>query len=229
VQLGPRLSAIASFVPANARVADVGTDHGRLAAHLVARGAVRHVIATDCASAPLARATLALGNADRTRFELRRGDGLQVLRPAEVDTVVLAGIGGATIRRLLEAAPEVVDALARLVVQPEGHWLAVRQWIATRRATLVDEVLVEDGPRHRLVCVIEPNRPTTLEWSASDLRVGPLLSRRAEPAWRAWMLAQIRTMDVALADAARGGAPPQRITRVRARRVLFAEALARVT
>jgi tRNA A22 N-methylase len=111
-------------------------------------------------------------------------------------------------------------------VQPEGHWLAVRQWIAARKATLVDEVLVHDRARFRLVCAIEPNRPAALAWSELDLRVGPLLGRRRDPVWCAWMAGQIRVLDVALADAARGGVPPERITRVHARRSLLADALA---
>jgi tRNA (adenine22-N1)-methyltransferase len=231
--LGPRLSTIASFVSPDARVADVGTDHGRLAAHLVARGAA-FVIATDRSLAALANATSTLAAADGTRFELRCGDGLGVLQPHEVDTVVLAGMGGATIRRLLDAAPVVVAALARLVVQPEGHWLAVRKWIAARGATLIDEVLVRDGARFRLVCAIDPNRrarsrSAALEWSEIDLRLGPLLARRGDPTWRAWIAGQIRALDVALADAAEGGAPADRIAPVRARRVLFADALARVS
>jgi tRNA A22 N-methylase len=110
-------------------------------------------------------------------------------------------------------------------VQPEGHWFAVRQWIAARRATLVDEVLVRDGARFRLVCAIEPNRRAALDWSELDLRVGPLLARRRDPVWSAWMAGLIGALDVALADAHRGAAPPAAIARVRARRALFADAL----
>jgi len=113
-------------------------------------------------------------------------------------------------------------------VQPEGHWLAMRQWIAERRATLVDEVLVADGGRFRLVCAIDPNRRAALGWSEVDLRVGPLLARRRDVVWRAWMAGQIRALDVALAAAVRAGTPPDRIAHVRARRVLFADTLAGV-
>ncbi len=210
-------------------MADVGTDHGELAAALLHRGTVTHVIATDRSARPLAVAAATLCRAERTRFELRRGDGLRVLAPGEVDTVVLAGMGGGAIVRILDAAPRVVETLARILVQPERHWPTLRQWIATRGATLVDEVLVRDGARFRLVCAIEPDRGSTHEWCERDLWMGPRLRTQAPLVWCEWLRHELRTMDRALADAARAEAPADRLVRVRARRAAFADELARVT
>lgn len=171
---------------------------------------------------------MTLRGADRTRFELRCGDGLCVLAPGEVDTLVLAGLGGGAIVRILDAGSNVVDTLARIVVQPERHWSSVRRWIATRGATLVDELLVRDGARFRLVCAIEPNRRSANDWCERDLWMGPRLRTLAPPLWCEWMRDQLRTLDAALADATRGDAPPERTIRVRARRAAFADELARV-
>jgi tRNA (adenine22-N1)-methyltransferase len=225
VSLGPRLETVARFVPARARVADVGTDHGELAAALVQSDAASHVIATDRAAEPLAMAAARLRAVDRTRFQLRLGDGLRVLAPGEVDTVVLAGLGGTSIVRILDAAPDVVDTLVRIVVQPELHWCAVRRWIAKRGATLVDEVLVRDGARFRLVCAIEPNRSSEHAWSEVDLVVGPRLRAAADPMWGAWVRHRLRTLDRALAEAARADVAPDRLHRLRVDRALFTDAL----
>ncbi|HET6582139.1 MAG TPA: class I SAM-dependent methyltransferase, partial [Nannocystaceae bacterium] len=227
VYLDARLAAIASCVPPSCRVADIGTDHGRLAAALLARDADTQVIATDRASAPLARAAKTLARSDAGRFELRLGAGLSVLRPGEVDTVVLAGMGGTTICRLLDDAGEIVRTLARIVVQPQGHWADVRRWIAERRATLVDELLVEDGGRFRLVCALEPGGRDSSSWSELDLSFGPRLRVAAGPVWRAWLRGQACALDRALADAIEGGARIADTARVRARRDAIARELAR--
>lgn len=219
----PRLSAIAELVRPGDRIADIGTDHGRLVLDLLERGVVRHAIAIDRAARPLANAAATLAHRDRTQFELRRGDGLRALRPGEVDTVVLAGMGGGRIARLLDAAPAVVDALARIVLQPERDWIAPRRWIAARRFALVDERLVDDCGRFRLVCALEPGHDDDAPWSADDLEFGRRLRHERNPTWRAWMEAQ--RCAAAQALAACGEARVERAAHLRARLQRIAAAL----
>ena len=53
-QLDPRLSLCASFVPAGAKLADIGTDHGYLPIWLAKTGRVIHAVAADLRPGPLA-------------------------------------------------------------------------------------------------------------------------------------------------------------------------------
>ena len=55
-QLDPRLSLCASFVPAGAKLADIGTDHGYLPIWLAKTGRVIHAVAADLRPGPLERA-----------------------------------------------------------------------------------------------------------------------------------------------------------------------------
>jgi len=55
---------------------------------------------------------------DPLGIECRLGEGLQPIRPGEVEAAVIAGIGGATIAGILAASPEVVAGLRAVVVQP---------------------------------------------------------------------------------------------------------------
>ena len=52
-KLGPRLEAVASFLPRGVRVADVGTDHGLLPAWLSLKGYASGIIASDIRQGPL--------------------------------------------------------------------------------------------------------------------------------------------------------------------------------
>lgn len=145
VALSPRLEAVADFVPSGARLADVGADHALLAAHVAGRDGTT-VIATDRAPAAIeaARATLLrLGLA--STVALRAGDGLAPLRPGEVDTIVVAGMGTRTIRRILASLPEH-PGIHRLVLQPNTEVPALRRAMAKDGwAPATERLLRDDG------------------------------------------------------------------------------------
>jgi len=107
------LRPVAELVPAGLSVVDVGAGDGLLAAWLAAHG--HRVIATENKPGPLAVVRALL---DPLGIECRLGDGLEPIRPGEVEAAVIAGMGGATIARILAASPEVVGSLQALVLQP---------------------------------------------------------------------------------------------------------------
>ena len=102
--IGPRLEAVASFIPAGAKVADVGTDHGLLAVWLRLHGISAAVIASDIRPGPLdaARRNAAKYGVDGISFRLC--PGLQDVRQDEADIVVIAGVSGEMIRSILDEA-----------------------------------------------------------------------------------------------------------------------------
>lgn len=158
-RLSARLRALAEAVPAGARVADVGTDHALLPAYLVLTGRCPRAVAVELRPGPLmaARRTLArLGVGDRV--ELRRGDGLRPLRPGEVDTVVIAGLGGETIAAIMAACPEVARTVSLWVLQPARGADALRRYL---RASGFDvrEREVADGRRRHMLLMAERATP----------------------------------------------------------------------
>jgi tRNA (adenine22-N1)-methyltransferase len=167
--------------------ADIGTDHGLLAAYLLDSGRVPQVVASDLRPAPLRRARQLLA-ARPLHASVRRGDGLQVLAPGEVATVVIAGMGGRRIQRIVDHAPDVIATVQRLVLQPHSDWSRTRSWIATQRWRLLDEHIVYEKGEHHLVVAVHP-RPYAAApiYSDDDLELGPLLRCRREPTWRRWV------------------------------------------
>lgn len=208
--LSSRLRAVADAIPPRARVADVGTDHAQLLAWLRRAGRIDRAIGIDVVSGPLRQAQRTLDAAGTPDVELRCGDGLTPLRPGEVDTAVLAGMGGPKIIELVDAAPAVVDGLQTLVLQPNTDWTAVRRWIAGHRWPLRDEQLVEDRGKFYVVLVVRPRPQVDPGWTDDELVLGPRLLREPTPVFSRWLRHELGRTERALTRAtpAEGGGAP---------------------
>ena len=102
MELSKRLQAVADLVTAGCRVADVGTDHAYIPIALVQEGRIPGAVAMDVNTGPLERARLHVAeNRLEEKIELRLSDGLAALSPGEADSVVIAGMGGGLVIRIL--------------------------------------------------------------------------------------------------------------------------------
>jgi tRNA (adenine22-N1)-methyltransferase len=180
-------------------MADVGTDHAQLPAFLVGTGRVPRAIAIDVIPGPLAWARRTLAQMPEVEVELRMGNGLEPLAPGEVATVVLAGMGGMTMRGILDAGDAVVQRLGRLVLQPNTQWPDVRAWIDHKGFELVDEQIVEDAAKFYVILVVEPVRSRARpSWTQVDLELGPILRHRGGAVFHAWVEDRKRRLTRAL-------------------------------
>ena len=137
--LDPRLAAAAALVRPGLPVADIGCDHGKLAAALACSGLYPKVIGSDLRPGPLAKARQTVEAAHcQDRVELRLGDGLSVLSAGEVGTGVIAGVSAQTAWQMLEAAPWVFAPEGpRLVLIPATRHDELRRWLAEHGFRLV--------------------------------------------------------------------------------------------
>jgi tRNA (adenine22-N1)-methyltransferase len=227
---GPRLAAIVDRVPPGSRVADVGSDHGRLAESLLRSGRAVACIATEKRAHRLdvLRARLATGR-PLAGLELRVGDGLAPLVPADrIDVIVLAGMGGDTIRRILDRA--IVDRLSpsRLIVQPQTRHADVRAFLRRAGFRLIDECAVREDDRHYVVIVARPGPETAYVAPGDDLdeddllAAGPLLVARRDPvALEAWA-DEVDRLAAIVAELPPGSGDRARESLARARRIVRA-------
>ncbi len=143
--LSPRLCQVAAQVPRGVPFADVGTDHAYLPISLVQSGHTPYAIAVEVRKGPYQRALKAVQEAGLSaRISVRLGDGLQALAAAEVHTIVLAGMGGELMRRLLTAEPGKTLTFQRLVLQPNMASHFVRRALLAHGWKLRAEKLVLD-------------------------------------------------------------------------------------
>ena len=102
--LEERLAQIGKMVDPESRLADIGTDHAYLPIALVKEGKIDFAIASDVAAGPLNNAKQDIEEAGlEEKIETRLGSGLATLRTEDqIDTVVIAGMGGKLMTNLLE-------------------------------------------------------------------------------------------------------------------------------
>jgi len=153
IKLSPRLQCIADYVTREARVVDVGTDHGYIPIWLLQNGICSDVIATDIHQGPLnnaARDASISGVDSHLTFLLC--DGLTLCDEEAVDTVIIAGMGGLTIMGILQAAPWAMDK--HLIIQPQTKYFELRAFLNERGFCVRDASLVYDTGRIYRVWVI---------------------------------------------------------------------------
>lgn len=176
MQLSQRLSSVASMVTAGNCLADVGTDHGYVPIYLYERNIIPRAIAMDVNKGPLERAALHIAESGmKEAIETRLSDGLTALKPGEADSVVIAGMGGPLIIRILSAHPEVTESLKELILQPQSEISEVRIWLYEQGYEIVEEHMVfEDGkyyPMFKAVKNPEAEKLTNLEYKYGKISV----------------------------------------------------------
>jgi len=117
--LGPRLALCAGLLRAGKPMADIGTDHGYLPIWLIKTGAVPWAVASDINKGPLdaaRRHAQLYGVGDELR--LIQSDGLCALGPEDAEDIVIAGMGGELILRMVRETSWLFRKGKRLVLQP---------------------------------------------------------------------------------------------------------------
>lgn len=194
IRLQPRLACLAACVAQGARLADIGTDHGYLPIHLLQQGRISHAIASDLRPGPLEhamRSARSYGIGDEMEFRLC--NGLEAIAPDEVDTIVIAGMGGELIIKLLQAAPWTKERALTILLQPQTKADLLRAWLAEEGYRFLEEHLVRDkGTLYAVMSVTAgKSRPLTSAQALcgvlleKDALYGEYLSEQIEKLTRA--------------------------------------------
>ena len=184
----PRLLALTKAIPVGSRVADIGSDHGRLPRLLIRSGRAAWCIATESRAGPALRLRAGVAACpEADRIEVRQGDGLDPLRAEDrIDGLVLSGMGGPTMLSILDARRLQLLGVKWLVLQPQSGWAGLRAGLEQRGWSVSTERLVRDRGRfytvmRALAGAATPPAPAGFskrEW----YELGPCWFRDREPA-----------------------------------------------
>ncbi|MDQ0222698.1 tRNA (adenine22-N1)-methyltransferase [Streptococcus moroccensis] len=179
-----RLKKIASFVPTGTRLLDVGSDHAYLPLYLMAQDQISFAIAGEVVDGPYQSARRHVADsAYHHAIDVRLADGLSAMTEEDnIQTVVIAGMGGRLIARILEDGQNNLESVERLILQPNNSEDEVRAWLNSHGYALVAEQILSENGKVYEILVAEPGEQTL---SDLELRFGPFLLQEKSDIFRA--------------------------------------------
>lgn len=195
--LSKRMEAVVNLVsPQSFTVADIGCDHAYVSIALIEREIADRVIAMDVRQGPL---RIAEGNVKAANLEakidLRLSDGLEKLMPGEVDTIIMAGMGGLLVKRILEQGRNIlgVEKPPVLILQPQSDLTAVRIFLYSIAYHIVQEtMLIEDG-KYYTVMRAEPGADT-VQYTRKEWKYGRYNLEQQDPVLLEFLIKEQRKL-----------------------------------
>ena len=145
VELSDRMRSIADMVTPGNVVCDVGCDHGFLSIYLVQSKIAPFVIAMDVKSGPLSGCEKHVEQYGLKQYiTMRLSDGLNALEEGEADTVIIAGMGGRLMQKILTEGCDKAVRVKELILQPQSEIRAFREFLRWSGYQIVAENLIEE-------------------------------------------------------------------------------------
>ncbi|WP_010168959.1 tRNA (adenine(22)-N(1))-methyltransferase [Candidatus Epulonipiscium viviparus] len=149
-----RLLEIANAVNKGARVADIGTDHGLVPKYLIENDIASFVLACDINLGPLQRARQYIG--DTKNIEIRQSNGLSNIKMEDnIDTVIIAGMGGHLIKEILSRDFNTIKFINRLILSPQNAQNNIRKFLHSIDFKIVDEIFIKDMSKFYVIIIAE--------------------------------------------------------------------------
>lgn len=143
-KLDKRLRQVAEFVEMGAVVADIGCDHGYLVAKLALSGKAAYGYACDLNENPLRAAKRLVEEYGlEEKVETRLTSGVQGLPLEEITCIVVAGMGGDLIARIIDAEPTLKNKRYNFVLQPMSKHEHLRQYLYANGFEILREAAVK--------------------------------------------------------------------------------------
>lgn len=120
-------------------------------------GTVRHVVAMDVRKGPLSRAAEHVREYHmEDRIETRLSDGLQELKAGEADTVIIAGMGGELMLRILRDGAHMYDSVKHYVLSPQSELSAFRHGLEKLGISILEEQMLMDEGKYYVILHAAP-------------------------------------------------------------------------
>ncbi len=189
MELSRRLQAVADLVSENEIVADIGTDHGYIPIYLVQSGKCSKVFAMDINEGPYLRAKQHVaGYGLSEKIITRLSNGMNALEHGEATSIIIAGMGGGLVIKILEQDRRLWPELSELILQPQSELSKVRTYLLENQWEILEEDMVfEDGKYYPMMKVkrnYKNNKETNKlqkQYNDFKLEYGPCLIEKKHP------------------------------------------------
>ena len=188
-QLPKRLETIIERMPDAGCLADIGCDHAYVAIEAVRRGRAARALACDVRKGPLQQAAehiLCAGLAGK--IETRLSDGLEKVAPGEADTVVVAGMGGPLMERILQGR---LGDFAHFVLSPQSEIPHFRRFLLAEGMRIDEETMLIDEGKYYVILNVSKRADAassdSMYVTEEDFLYGGRLLRRLDPVLKSFL------------------------------------------
>jgi len=173
-----RLNIVSEICGQCETFADVGCDHGLLSIHMVNNKLAKFAILSDVNKGPLNAAKKNINEFadDKSKFDLRLGNGLSVLKNNEADVIAICGMGGLLIAEMLKNAPDIAKN-STLVLEPNTCIPELRKFLYDNGYAIIDEVGISDKNIPYIILKVRYNGGI-IEYDESYLYLGEYVWKR---------------------------------------------------
>ena len=205
IKLSKRLKIIHDMVP-NSVVADIGSDHGKLMIALVQSGKVTKGFAVENKEGPFERL-----RSNLIRYKVNDkitplfSDGIKDIT-RDVGTIVIAGMGGQTIVKILKDHPEKLVSVQTIIIDAHTAVPLARKEICQMGFAIADEQIVkEDNIFYEIIKFVKADIAALTN---EDLEFGPILRQQKSATFKEKYQGRINEIDTIIA---KGNLPATRI------------------
>lgn len=197
IHLSKRLTALANMVTDGNRLADIGTDHGYIPIYLCQTGKIPSALAMDIGKGPLQQAQTHIAEHGLSeQIKTRLSDGMAALQFGEADTILIAGMGGGLVMKILSEGAEKLTGKEELILQPQSEIALVREFLRVRNFQILNEdMILEDGKYYPMMKVSQQKaaeQTKILPQEVADA-FGPILLQKRHPVLKEWLERELRT------------------------------------
>ncbi|MNJ51801.1 tRNA (adenine(22)-N(1))-methyltransferase [compost metagenome] len=116
------------------------------------------------------------------RISVRLADGLAAIDAADgITAISICGMGGETIRDILDSGKARLSGQERLILQPNGGEQPLRQWLMDNGYRILSEEVLRENRFDYEIIVAERAGP--VRYTAEELYFGPLQLQARSPAF----------------------------------------------
>lgn len=152
MKISKRLCRISECITEGYRLADIGTDHGYIPVKLVKEGKIPSALAMDIKRGPLKKAEENIRRYGlEDRIQTRLSDGLENLCPGEADSILIAGLGGDLMIKILKEGEKIRQSVKEYVLSPHTRWYEVRKFLRENDFDTTEEIMVKEEGKFYLI------------------------------------------------------------------------------
>ena len=204
-KLGARLQSACAYLTAGGTVADIGTDHAYLPIEIIKKGLSQRAVACDINRGPIesARRNIeAAGLADR--IDTLQTDGLHGVECFHPTDVMIFGMGGELIVRILSEAPWVKDGGIGLILQPMSHAEILRRWLSENGFSILGETLTWEDQYYQTIYARFSGETDML--TEEELFFGREILASDSPLLEGYLTSRAKTLENVIAGKKKGNA-----------------------